>query len=201
MKADPRWSTRGYQRLSSAQYRDGQVTTRFENGDRASVPAESLLRLDASGVNWGAMTFTPYEVVVPTADGAVEIPWSTIRALTDPSYSAYLGAAAAELPRKVGARLRELRERRQLSRDEVATRANIPLELLVRIESGDAETNFETMDTVLEAIGSSFQELALMGSGFGNRRPRSRTRANGAPEHSDTAHRSGERRPPPPAVG
>jgi transcriptional regulator with XRE-family HTH domain len=79
-----------------------------------------------------------------------------------------------------------MREERQLSLEQVATKANIPVELLVQIERGDAEVHPTEIDGVLEAMGSTFREFALVGSALRQGRPRGHRARNGAsaPEKS-----------------
>lgn len=91
----------------------------------------------------------------------VEIPWSTIRALTDKDYSAHLAAAAAEQAKKVGLRLRALRELRHLTSKEVAERAGITLQSLSRIEHGHHDVVFTTLQRILAAMGCSLQDLVV----------------------------------------
>ena len=120
-----RWIHRGYQRIESARYAAGQLTVRFEDGSSVRLAAERLLPSRASGLTWDGMTFDPYEISVPSADGPVEIPWSTIRALTDSEYGAHLAHVAGEQARQIGLRIRELREQRHLTSKELAARAGI----------------------------------------------------------------------------
>ncbi len=139
MSARHRWGTREYQHIASAEHYDNCLRVRFEDGSSVAVDTARLVPPEVQSADWRRMTLTPYEIAVPTADGELEIAWSTIRALTDREYSAHLAAAAAEQARPVGRRLRQLRQSRKLSCQEVAERAGISARRLARIERGDPE--------------------------------------------------------------
>jgi DNA-binding Xre family transcriptional regulator len=161
VSATKKWETRDYQHMVSVERRDEQVLVLFKDGSRVAVDAARLLPTEARGADWSAMTFTPYEITVPTADEDVEIPWSTIRALTDRDYSAHVAAAAAEQARTVGNRLRELREGRGLTGKEVAERAGITPQSLTRIEHGQHGVVFTTLQRILATMGCSLKDLVV----------------------------------------
>src|SRR5436305_438147 len=91
------------------------------------------------------LTSDPYEILVPAADREVEVPWSTIRVLTDRDYSAHLATAADEEARRIGERIQELRRIRRLSSKELAQRAGISPQSLSRIEHGRHDVVFTTL--------------------------------------------------------
>lgn len=96
-----------------------------------------------------------------SADGRIEIPWSSLRALTDREYSAHLVTAAEEQARQVGRRTRELRESRNLSGKELAERAGIAPQSLSRIEHGHHDVVFTTLQRILAAMGASLKDLVV----------------------------------------
>jgi DNA-binding Xre family transcriptional regulator len=159
MRPKARWDTQPYQRMVCAKYGQGELSVQFENGDCVSLPIASLSRPSTERANWDAVTATPYEIVVPAAEGQVEIPWDTIRLLTDKEFDAYWAKAAEESARKTGTRLRELRERRSLSVEELAARAGITAEQLSRLEAGRAGIPLVTVETVLDAMGASLRDF------------------------------------------
>ena len=161
MSAATQRGSREYQCLVAVEHHEPQVLVRFENGDHVTVGASRLLPPDARGADWDALTFTPHEIVVPTADGEVEISWSTIRALTDRDYSNHLAAAAEEQARKVGQRLRALRESRGLTAREVAERAGITSQSLSRIEHGHHDVVYTTLQRILAAMGYTLRDLIV----------------------------------------
>src|SRR5207237_5738184 len=108
---------------------------------------------------WARLTFDRHEVVVPTPGGPVEIPWSTVRALTDRDFGVHLAAAADEQARHVGRRIKELREGRQLTAKELAARAGITPQSLSRIEHSHHDVVFTTLRRILAAMAASLHDL------------------------------------------
>jgi DNA-binding Xre family transcriptional regulator len=157
----PSWTRKGYQRIADARYDAGKLTVRFEDGSSTTLEAERLLPPGTTGAEWQAMMVYPYEISLPAAGGPVEIPWSTIRALTDGEYGARLAEVAAEQARQIGLRIRELREQRHLSSKELAARAGISPQSLSRIEHGHHDVVFTTLQRILAAMGCRLQDLVV----------------------------------------
>jgi transcriptional regulator with XRE-family HTH domain len=155
-----RWDAPEYQRISSVHYEAGGLAVRFEDGSEVTVEADRVLPPHAREVDWERLAFDPYEITIPTADEEVEIPWSTIRVVTDKDYSAHLAAAAEEQARRIGQRIRELRRIRKLSSKELAERAGITPQSLSRIEHGRHDVVLTTLQRILAAMGYSLRDLA-----------------------------------------
>ncbi len=153
------WNAPAYRRIASATPHGDTLVVLFEDGTGVEVGRERIVRPEARGVRWEETTATPYEVVVPTADEPLEIPWSTIRALTDREYSTHLAASADEQSRQIGLRIRELRERRGLGSRELAERAGITPQSLSRIEHGKHDVVFTTLQRILTAMGYGLADL------------------------------------------
>src|SRR5688500_17416779 len=109
------WDAPEYQRMSSVTLQADDLVVLFEDGSWVRIDTKHVVPPGSRAPDWERMSFTPYEVTVPTADGDADIAWSTIRALTDREYSAHLAAAADEQARQIGLRIKELREQRNLS--------------------------------------------------------------------------------------
>ena len=154
-----KWQRRDYQRIASARLEGNQLVVLFEDGSCAQVDAQRVLPPGARDPDWTAMTIDPYEIVVPTIADPVEIPWSTIRVLTDQDYSAHLAAAAEEQAKHIGRHIQELRENRGLGRAELAERAGITSQSLSRIEAGQPDAVFTDLQRVLAALGCSLRDL------------------------------------------
>ncbi|MBA2446699.1 MAG: helix-turn-helix transcriptional regulator [Chloroflexi bacterium] len=154
------WSLREYQRIASVSHQGDDLVVCFEDGSCVQVDAQRVLPPDTRGAAWDAMAVDPYEIAVPTAEGQVEVPWSTIRALTDRAYAGHLAAAAREEARQIGRRIKELREGRHLSSKELAERAGLAPQSLSRIEHGRHDVTFTTLRRILAAMGCSMKDLA-----------------------------------------
>lgn len=161
MTAAARWDMRDYRRIVSVERRGDALVVLFGDGSWVSVDLVRLLPRGTIGADWSRMTFDRHEIVVPTAEGQIEIPWSSDRAHTDREYSAHLVAAAAEQARQVGLRIRELRESRNLTGKELAERAGIAPQSLSRIEHGHHDVVFTTLQRILAAMGASLKDLVV----------------------------------------
>jgi len=105
------------------------------------------------------VVYDEFEIVVPSEPEDLEIPWSTIRVLTDPAFDAHLEAAAEREARRLGLRVREPREGRGLSAEELAARVGLTPDQLSRIESGQAGVLLETLGRIVEAMGYTIHEF------------------------------------------
>jgi DNA-binding XRE family transcriptional regulator len=160
MSDPPHWNRRGYQRMAHVTWQAPDLVVEFEDGCRAALAAERLLLPDDGPVEWGRLTWSPYEIAVPGPYEVVVIPWSRIRALTDPAYAAHLATAAEAEAREIGRRVRELREARGLSSEELAERAGISMQALSRIERGEHAGPLPPIEPLLAAMGCTLQDLA-----------------------------------------
>lgn len=158
-KTKDRWDELAYQRIASVAYADRCVTVCFEDGQRVSIEARRLLPERVHEADWTTLEHDEYEMRVQTAAGTCEIPWDTIRVLTDKGFSAHRAAAAEEEARLVGRRIRELREHRHLSSKDLAERAGITAQSLSRIELGRHDVVLTTLERILAAMGCSLRDL------------------------------------------
>jgi transcriptional regulator with XRE-family HTH domain/Zn-dependent peptidase ImmA (M78 family) len=155
-----KWDKSEFQRIADAKFRDGKVLVRFEDSSRVAIKASELLPPGTQTASWEELEAGPYEIVVPVNGERFEIPWSTLRSRTDPSYSAHLAKMADERANVVGLRLRKLREARSLTAREVAARAGISAQSLSRIENGRHDVVFTTLSKILNAMGCTLVDLA-----------------------------------------
>ena len=98
-----RWDTRAYAEITSAGLDRGALVIVFGDGERVRLPVSQLQAAHLRNPDWSALRFTPYEIVVPTPTGDVEISWFSLRALTDDEFGAYLDEFAAAEARRAGA--------------------------------------------------------------------------------------------------
>lgn len=159
MNATAKWDTRGYQQIVAAEGRENRLAVRFDDGTEVVIEPDRLVPSGMIVADLKAVTFDPYEIIVPTTTEPVEISWSTIRALTDREYAKHLADAAKEQARQVGLRIRELREQRSLTGKELAERAGITPQSLSRIENGHHDVVYTTLQPILAAMGASVKDL------------------------------------------
>jgi len=155
-----RWEQRDYQTITDVGFEDGRLIVRFADGDEASVSADRLVRSASNGARWGEARHTAHEIVVPAAEGELEISWMDVRAQSDPTFAEYLMRTADEEARQIGQRLRALRERRGMTSKEVAETAGIAPLSLSRIELGRHDVVFRTLRRILAAMNFTLRDLA-----------------------------------------
>ncbi len=155
-----KWDEPEYQRMVTAAIEDVYLVVSFENGERVKVLTESLLSPGNAGLFWDKMQVTAYEISVPTPTGVREIPWTTIRLLTDRKFAAHMAQVAEEAAQDVGHRLRTIRQSKGFTSKEVAERAGISAQSLSRIENGHHDVVFTTLNKILAAMGATLTDLA-----------------------------------------
>ncbi len=161
MNDTPRWDGNGYQRIVNVTWRTPDLIVEFADAARVQVEARRLLPPDSDPVDWARLTWSPYEIAVPSAYEIVVIPWSTVRALTDWAYAAHLAQAAEDAARRIGARIRELRKARGLTGKELAERAGIAPQSLSRIEHGQHSLVLSTLQPLLAAMGCTLRDVVV----------------------------------------
>lgn len=92
------------------------------------------------------------------SDGT-DIPWDTIRALSDPQFAAEMARAAAHNALRVGATLRTLRRQRGFTTAEIGTRTGMAQQSISRIENGRHDVSFSTLEKILAALGCTLCDL------------------------------------------
>jgi len=104
-----------------------------------------------------------YYLHIPALPGAgrdaADIPAFDIRAVSDAEFAAHLQQSATASARRVGERIRTLRESRGLSVEETATRAGVVEHVLRRIEQGKHGVDVSMTEKILTAIGYALEDI------------------------------------------
>ncbi len=156
------WNDPKYQRIINVIVKGGEIQVEFEDKSKVILDRDIILPVDAHNPDWAGLQFNAYEIILPTAQGETEIPWSTIRLLSDASFASYWAQKAEEQAKDIGQRLRVLRQSKNLSSKDVAERAGISPQSLSRIEKGHHDVVFTTLRKILAAMGCTLQDLALV---------------------------------------
>jgi DNA-binding XRE family transcriptional regulator len=167
----PAWNRPGYQRLARVAWQRPDLMVDFAGGTRARVEASRLLLPDDGPVEWDRMTWSPYEIAVPGPAEIVIIPWSRLRALTDPAYAAHLATSAATEAHQVGQRLRQLRKARGLTVPQLAARVGVSAHDLACIERGQPTDEPHALQPLLAALGCTLHDLVAPGPPAAPRQP------------------------------
>jgi len=156
-----KWDSPRFQRICSVKADPNHFRVRFEDGTTAEIESRKILPNEIDQPRWEKLRFNPYEIIVPTENGELEIPWSTIRVLTDSAYSAHLAKAAEVQAQKIGRRISQLRKGRGMKSKELAERAGIAPQSLSRIEHGKHDIAFSTLQKILSSMGYGLKDLSV----------------------------------------
>jgi transcriptional regulator with XRE-family HTH domain len=153
------WDQPGYSDIESAATRDGEIEVRFANGDVVVVPADTL------GVSELGFSIEPGELGtslnIRTVDGRRrEIDWLVIRAAADEDFAEELRARDADESRRLGRRLKALREDRGLTQSSIAQLVRMPPSQLSKLERGETDMRLSTIRSLLRAMGAEFADIA-----------------------------------------
>jgi len=156
-----KWESPRFQRICSAKANADNLWVRFEDGTTAEIESHKILPGEINQPRWERLRFNPYEIILPTANGEIEVSWSTIRVLSNAEYSVYLAQVAAEQAKKIGRRISALRKGRGIKSKELAERAGISPQSLSRIENGKHDISFSTLQKILSAMGYALKDLTV----------------------------------------
>jgi DNA-binding XRE family transcriptional regulator len=157
---------RSTMRFASAKYapRQKMLDVTFENGDRFFVAVESVLFQATIGmpVDWAKIRIgaTGDVIEVPARDTTIEIPWDRIRSLIDPDFRTHLADVAAESARRIGARVRSMRLDAKLTRRELATKIEVPQNVIANLEAGKTELSLDLIEKIALALGMRLRDFA-----------------------------------------
>jgi DNA-binding XRE family transcriptional regulator len=157
-----RQQTEDYARIVDARFADDRLFIIFADGEEVQLPVEHFEnpRIREQHPDWGNVRPGPHEILVPTADGDLGIPWDTIRALTDPKFSVRWAEMANLASDTLGQGVRRLRTARGLSHDELARWVNVPLDTIERLEAGTLPADLVFAARVLQAMDCTLDDLS-----------------------------------------
>lgn len=167
MTKSTRWFTSDYLRVVDARYNplSHAIDVTFGNGDHASVAVAQVVQRKPLELDWPHLTvedssYLHIPATLNASRDAADIPAFDIRALSDSEFAAHLDHAARDATRRVGERVRVLREARGLSVADVATRSGVTERILTRLERGQQrDADFPTLERILTAMGYSLKDI------------------------------------------
>ena len=90
----------------------------------------------------------------------VDIDWMQVRAASDPAFAKELRRRDSDEARRVGRRLKALREDRRLRQDVVAEQVGMTPPQLSKIERGQSDLRISTVRALLRVMNASFADIA-----------------------------------------
>lgn len=150
---EPRWEQPGYGDIIAARVAGDLLQVEFGNGDIALLPPSSL------GLEIPLGQETRVEDGLAIRFGDTVISWMAIRSATDPIYSAHLRELETAESRRIGNRLKVLREDREVSQSQLASALGMTARQLSRIEGGLESINFSTIRQIVRELGASIADI------------------------------------------
>ena len=173
------WAEPGYSDIASVEEIGDEIEVAFLNGDVVRLSPrqfgirgafEAVLAEGASGL----------AITVTGTAAERTITWSQLRAAADPDFAQEMRRQDAEESRRIGRRLRALREDRELSQKDLAALVGMSGPQLSKIEKGTSDLRFSTVQTLLRAMGATLDDISGPGALERSRKAiRSRTEAHG----------------------
>ena len=155
-----RWEQSGYSDIVAAARQGDDVGIEFANGDVIRIPAATF------GVTDPDFDVEPgpddgLNVRVTMSDGQIiDLSWAQIRSADDAFFAQELRRRDADQSRKVGLRLKALREDRNLNQRYLAEAVSMSAPQLSKIESGTSDLRVSTVQSLLRAMGAQMSDLA-----------------------------------------
>jgi transcriptional regulator with XRE-family HTH domain len=154
------WDQLGYGDIVSVSRVNDEIQIGFGNGEVAHVQPSQL------GIVWDefSLEFDADDglgVSFVSQSGEVRfVDWMQIRTATDARFAHELRRRDADQSRRLGIRLKALREDRGLNQRDLAKLLGMSSPQLSKIESGAMDLRVSTVQALLRAMGSSFDEIA-----------------------------------------
>jgi transcriptional regulator with XRE-family HTH domain/Zn-dependent peptidase ImmA (M78 family) len=154
------WLEAGYSDIVAARASRDDVMIEFANGDTVTVSAKTLglpgdqLRVEPSSDG-------PHSIRAVMGSGeAFDVSWEQVRSAADPDFAQELRRQDADEARRLGRRLKALREDRGLSQRALAQLIGMSAPQLSKIESGFFDLRVSTVHTLLRAMGATLADIA-----------------------------------------
>jgi transcriptional regulator with XRE-family HTH domain/Zn-dependent peptidase ImmA (M78 family) len=153
------WLDSGYADVVGARNADGDLEVEFANGDLIRVPV-STFGISGSDFSVG---LDPEEALGVRVTGSAgeprEISWTQLRSATDAAFAQEMRQRDAEESRRLGLRLRALREDRDLNQRDLAELAGMSAPQLSKIESGAFDLRVSTVQRLLRTMGATLADI------------------------------------------
>src|SRR5215470_8330648 len=153
------WAEEGYADITAAARSGSDIEVEFANGDVVLLPASRFGFAGDFEAEPDEEDGLSVRIVRPSGPPAV-LAWTQIRSAADPAFAHELRHREMEEARRIGLRLRALREDMNLSQRDVANLAGMSAPQLSKIESGSFDLRVSTVQSLLRAMGASLSDIA-----------------------------------------
>lgn len=140
------------------------IKVRFVDGRSGEIPAEAIenagkpLRLDPTRVSLP----NPYVILIGVEGQSEpeEVPWDFVRHFCDPTFEAQERHKAETHRKRLGERIKRLRQQRGYSQERLGEEAGVSRITLSRIETGHEQSpRFDTLERIARALGVGMEEM------------------------------------------
>lgn len=153
------WQRIGYGDLRNASVEGPDVVFRFANGDSIRLARDRLGISESADLRVDPEEPTGVLVDDPGKEPR-RIPWETIRAIDDPLFAQHRREQERDEARRIGRRLKALREDLGVPQKQVAELAGMKPPQLAKIEQGESDLRVSTVQALLSAMGADWSALA-----------------------------------------
>jgi transcriptional regulator with XRE-family HTH domain len=157
------WSEEGYADITAATRSGSDIEVEFANGDVVLLAASRFGLAGNFEVEPDAEEGLSVRVIRPSGPPAV-LTWTRIRSAADPAFAHELRRRETEEARRIGLRLRALREDKNLNQRDVANLVGMSAPQLSKIESGTFDLRVSTVQSLLRAMGASLSDITGPGA-------------------------------------
>ena len=152
------WEAIGYSDILGVETGRPDLRVHFANGDVLAVPLKRLGLAEALAISNSPED--PTKVVADLGDRVIDVDWTRLRGASDPAFAKELRDRDTEEARRVGRRLRALREDRSIRQDVVAEQVGMTPSQLSKIERGQSDLRLSTVQALLRVMNASFADIA-----------------------------------------
>src|SRR5262245_20082509 len=153
------WSEEGYADITAAARSGSDIEVEFANGHVLLLPASRFGLAGNFEVEPDEEEGLSVRIVRPSGPPAVLV-WTQLRSAADPAFAQELRRREMGEARRLGLRLRALREDKNLNQRDVANLVGMSQPQLSKIESGSFDLRVSTVQSLLRAMGGSLSDIA-----------------------------------------
>lgn len=155
-----RWEAAGYSEIVAVRQQGPDLVFEFGDGDVVVAPAATF-GITARDFTIDVDPDDPLSARVDMPDGgSTVLSWLRIRAATDADFAQEMRRRDAEQSRRLGLRLRALREDKNFSQRDLAALVGMSPPQLSKIESGAFDLRVSTVQSLLRAMDATLADVA-----------------------------------------
>jgi DNA-binding XRE family transcriptional regulator len=139
--------------MTAAGLVDSGIECTFADGASGLIPYANVPEIESRSAAKELELPNAYEMIVTLSEGQrVEIPWDFARHYCDRTYRPTIEAIAVAGRKTLGDRIRQHRESRGLTQDQLSQKAEIGRVTLARLENGGQTPRFKTLTSIARAL-------------------------------------------------